>query len=61
MGLDHPLHFNHLVEAEDLLAHDFFSGRPTKILSHGWNSDGRDFSDNFVEGEAGGRRGRRDA
>ena len=51
MGLDRPLHFNAVATAEDLLRHNFLPQRPTKVLSHGWNSEGKDFSDDFVAGK----------
>ena len=47
--LDHPLPFNAsaAVAANNLLEHGFNPERPTKILVHGWTSEGLEFSHDF--------------
>ena len=50
-GLDAPFTFDGTTPYTELLKHGFISERGTKILAHGWNSDGHDFSDVFAEGK----------
>ena len=50
-GLDAPFTFDGTSPYTELLKHGFISERGTKILAHGWNSDGHDFSDVFAEGK----------
>lgn len=50
-GVNNPIQFEFGASGNDLLAAGFHPERSTKILSHGWNSDGLGFCREFVEGK----------
>ena len=51
LGLHDPLPFYANSAPIDLLKHRFNPNRPTKILAHGWTSEGKDFADDFAQGK----------
>ena len=48
-GLNSPWKFQIGIQPDELLQRNFDSNRLTKILCHGWNTDGLTFSMPFVE------------
>jgi hypothetical protein len=50
-GAKSPIQFEFGASGDDLLVAGFHPERPTKILSHGWNSNGLGFCEEFVQGE----------
>jgi hypothetical protein len=50
-GSDAPFVFDATTPYTELLGHGFLPDRPTKVLTHGWSSDGHDFADIFVQGK----------
>lgn len=50
-GVFGPTQFNFDATGNDLLAAGFNPERSTKILSHGWNSNGPKHCEKYVEGE----------
>ena len=48
-GIDNPWNFKAGVQPHELLDRNFDKNRDTKLLSHGWISNGLTFSTPFVE------------
>ena len=49
-GTENYWEFEAGVDPKELLNRNFDPSRPTKFISHGWNSDGPGFAKGFVEG-----------
>ena len=49
-GAENYWEFEAGVDPQELLNRNFDPSRPTKFISHGWNSDGPGFAKGFAEG-----------